>query len=431
MSLQRLWLCAAPRRSAPLRAASHSLQTAWEGSGSAVARDEMDEAQVQSRLDELQLFLCACTGVVGACAREKEELLHAWSKICADLRYLAERAAADWRPGFREVISKATSFRIATPRVSMNKDEREHRCVGCGRLESRNKKVVDLAGPVVHYRNWLEDDVGRFRGCLADFMAQYQAADAAQLCDLGSYALGECCTRKAAIFFQFATLPLLHAYDATVLENEGEEAGSYAASEENVSEALRLLDDLKRCLTDDKLKPPPVATDALFWERVDEARAEAAGADEERRLYDALERGERCCRDGVDASRVEVSESHVHRKRKRRAVVRDSDDDDGDGGEESDFVVEEEGGDEGAGEDGCFVEVGEEWVEPERVRRRRSPAAMVQGMRARDRVPARRRTVSMLFDLASRLSQEERDDDAALVGNAAATILELMDRALA
>jgi hypothetical protein len=218
--------------------------------------------------------------------------------------------------------------------------------------------------------------------------------------------------RKAAIFFQFATMPLLHAYDATILENEGDEAGAYASNEETVSDAMRSMDDLKRCLTDDKLKPPTVATDVLFWKRIDEARAQEAGADEERQVYDALERGERCCRDGVDAE-FETRPSyrrHADRKRKRRVVVSDSEGED-------DFVVDDEGGEEEAA--------------PERLPSRQPPAEVVQGMRARDRVPARRRTVSMLFDLASRLSREERDDDAALAGNAAATILELMDRALA
>ena len=251
-------------------------------------RDKMSEMQVQSRLDDLQLFLHACTGTAEAAELDQGDVDYAWKKTCADLRYLAERAAADWKPGFRDVISKATSFRVATPRAPLKKNTLEHRCVGCGRLESRNKKVVDLAGPAVHYKEWLEHDLGKFRASVADFMEKYEADGGEKLCDSGSYPLGQCCTRKAAIFFQFATMPLLHAYDATVLENEDEEACLYASSEEVVSDALRSLDNLKRCLTDDKLKPPAVATDALFWERVDKARAHEAGEDQESELYNAL-----------------------------------------------------------------------------------------------------------------------------------------------
>ena len=375
----------------------------------------------------------------------------AWAlnKGCQDARYFAKQAAARWTPEFLNAISHATSMRVAKPPAPLHKGD-GHRCMACGRPEQTNALVLDLAGPRREYADtWLGGDARTLADAFEAFMDDYEASKkeagrvVAQLMpvDMGSYALGACCLRKAQLFFWFSTLPLLHVYDAAAVaaDCDEKEIETYVyATDELAEEHEDRMDSLRACLVDDRRAVPVVPSDRAFWSLVDRGRRSAAEglvAEEaaSATLRAALLRGKDTLRG--KASEGEQSEVEVE-------VV------DGQAASESDDVEDEE--EEEEDDDEAFVPNGAQ----RGAKRRRvvrddgddappsdppppPPPSMftarqyAQHQRRADRIPARRETVRRLYDLAARLSQEapSRLEDSVLVGQAAATIVELAEKA--
>lgn len=409
---------------------------------------------------------------------------HAFSKTCRDLAYYSKRAAALWKPPFLEVLGHATSLRVRRPSAPLAKAAGLNRCMACGRPEHRNLNVLDLAGPRVAYEAaWLCESAGPFAEHFDEFLKEYRrmgweegfvdnraSGCKAHCCDLGSYAVGRCCERKAALFFHHATLPLLHAFDARA---EYEALGQKSAREraeyvyttpEQVAELERTLDALKACLVDEGRAVPRVPADVDFWEEIDEARRAAGDERKQLRAALAVARSHLTVAGGAEAEGAEADDAE--------AEADDAEADDAEAAEEADaaegardseaedaesdmagshmgsFVVEDgpSSATRGAkrGRRVCESESDDDddhgRAAPPRARRPASAprvpsgfsaASFVQGQRCRDRIPARRDAVRKLYELAARLSQEHpaRLDDAALCGHAAATIAELAERA--
>lgn len=323
-----------------------------------------------------KLFARACAGSRGAAEQR------AFVQVCADLRVLSEQAAAAWTPGFRRALADATSFRVVRERadaLAALKEPGEHRCAACGRPEWRGRATLDLGGPEVSSGCWISGDLELFHERLQGFFDCYDGGLRAN--DLGSYALGACCQRKAKLFFWLATLPLLHGYDSAVLARDRGSSWEYAG-EELALQLSEELQALREAVADESARVEDPPQDANFWKDLDARRA-AAGDSLERLLL----RGQLRCGGGGPA----VGAGSAGGKRRRRAVVRS--DSEGDSG-----------GDSG-GEGGSESE------------RERGSGSQEGGSQEGGSLASR------MFGLAARLAAGGKREDAALAGEAAAALL--------
>jgi hypothetical protein len=455
---------------------------------------------LRSRDDELAAFLRLCEKIakghklpLDATRYEPEDVdrpgdfgeeafeAYVFNKMCGDAAYYAKQAAAAWRPQFLDIIGRATSLRVRRPSAPLSKAAGEHTCMGCGRKEHRNMNVLDLGAPCVHYESaWLGGSAEPLRKTFDAFYKEYYSMGwekearsfehrhlgeiHVHCCDLGSFALGSCCERKAQLFFHYSTLPLLHVFDARAeYETLGQKsartrAEHVYATEEEVAELSGTLTSLKDCLVNDRRAVPKVPTDAAFWGEIDRTRREIK--DERQQLRASLavgwnemgiepsdddEQGDR----GNESDDSSFSSSSSSSSSSSRAGSRAEDAD----GDLHGFVVpdapasptrgakrkrsmvcrsdDEEAPSAPSAPSASSAPAGPGGAAPQRLPSCFSAASYVQGQRRLDRLPARRDTVRKLYELAARLSQEQpsRMEDAALCGQAAATIAELAERA--
>lgn len=381
---------------------------------------------------------------------------YAFSTFNSKMRVHAAQAAAGWKADFREVVDRATSMRERKP--PLNKEAwAPGTCMGCGRREHLNAMVLDLAGPEVKSKRWSESDPSEVRSTWKDFHGRYAKAFAhdpcawggARVMDMGTYALGVCCHRKAKLYFSLATQTLLHVYDAHHVHRDAEEEdqaeGYLYATKDEAAALVKNVDALVACLTDERRAVPKVATDTAFWERVDVARqrnsTHGISLEITQNAINAAEENMgrtltswRFDEDEEDAASDAEDEEEVTGQGNLRGFVEEE--------EEEEMgpppkgqrvrkrrrsVVDEEEDEEGEEEE----EQHEQPAAEQSARRLPSMVAVerfVAHQRRQDAVPARRETVTKLYALAARLSQElpDRAEDAAIASQAAMTISALM-----
>ena len=235
----------------------------------------------------------------------------------------------------------------------------------------------------------------------------------------------------------------------------------YLYATDDQAETLELqLAMLKRCVASEVTPVPAVPTDIDFWRVVSGIRNAVAGSSSAARLQLGLSTAKReMGEDDADeaphahARAWDEAQGSVHGE---AFVVADDEQEDEDGEDDEEEVEAEAEEEEEVEEE--EEEEEEEDLQPSRFKRKRvvsddeavdQPATQIQpqprapvvfsasryvkSQRRLDRVPARRETIAKLYILASKLASEEpsRLEDAALVGQAAATLSELAELAAA
>lgn len=265
------------------------------------------------------------------------------------LRVLRRQAAAGWQPEFTALLNRCHSIRVSSANLQEKEDLRtkKMKCMACGRLEHRCPYVLDMVGPFnsdaftsgptsVLQSAWNEF-IDRYETlCDSDFVKSTRR-NILPKHDLGQYAIGATCLRKAELYFLINTVILEACYEANISVQEdktGSEKDStrwFYALQNNAIGLIEKMRGLELAVADEKRPVPEWNVDENMWRTMDEARRKAAGGDEEK-LLELL-------RSGAEAALTVYKDN---KEEKRRLEQEGDEDEDVLGGGEEDEEDEEE-----------------------------------------------------------------------------------------
>jgi hypothetical protein len=228
------------------------------------------------------------------------------------VRTLKREAAAQWRSEFTKLIERCHSltFQKVGSYAKEGVRPEKMRCMACGRQEKCCPYVLRMVGPFdfMDYTgegsNLTRDD-GRMKalekvGNIRTFMEEYAeilqsrnsdpTPGVLPQWDMGDYAIGNTCFRKAILFYLTNTLLLEEAFSAFVKSSDAgvlDEAPSLNntwvhATPVSALALLRKLDKLQLAIGNPRKAPPRLVTDDEMWTTVSQVRKAASSNDKVR-----------------------------------------------------------------------------------------------------------------------------------------------------
>ena len=280
------------------------------------------------------------------------------------IKVLKLQAAAGWKPRFQAMLDQAHS--ICIEEISYPEKEavrtKKMRCMACGRWEKRCKYGLNAVG------TFLADDFNckgasqvmpaweKFRRHYEELLEGPPVSGRLLSDDMGLYAIGETCMRKAQVYYQLNTLLLNEVFEAYYKAKGGDLLGNewVHASENQAKVFLERFQYLQACTADEKRSVPSWGTDKVLWEKVEQVRCDAAQGNDDLMGKLLRKRAESFvgeCESEDSGSDAEPEITRYSGTRKRAPVLEESE-------EESDSESESDGLDE------FIVEDGEEEEEP-------------------------------------------------------------------
>jgi hypothetical protein len=228
------------------------------------------------------------------------------------VRTLKREAAAQWRNEFTRLLESCHSLTFQKIGSHAKEDVRAKKmhCMACGRQEKRCPYVLRMVGPF-NFKDYTGEgsNLTRESGCIEavekignirKFMDEYtkilQSRDkspspgALPPWDMGDYAIGNTCFRKAILFYLTNTLLLEEAFSASVKSSESgllDEAPSLNgtwrhATPFSADALLGKLEKLQLAIGNPMRSPPSIDTDEEMWTTVSQVRKHVSSNDRER-----------------------------------------------------------------------------------------------------------------------------------------------------
>lgn len=228
------------------------------------------------------------------------------------VRTLKREAAAQWRNEFTRLLESCHSLTFQKIGSHAKEDVRSKKmhCMACGRQEKRCPYVLRMVGPF-NFKDYTGEgsNLTRESGCfeaveklgnIRKFMDEYtkilqsrnkgHPPGALPPWDMGDYAIGNTCFRKAILFYLTNTLLLEEAFAASVKSSEAglqEEAPSLNgtwlhATPLSAKALLRKLETLQLAIGNPRKHPPRLETDNEMWTTVSRVRSLASSNDRAR-----------------------------------------------------------------------------------------------------------------------------------------------------
>lgn len=378
-----------------------------------------------------------------------DESIDAFEKLSSKVRYVVPRASAGWRPGFNSVLRCSHSMRVE--KVSRDQKEAARAysgiCMACGRKEQNCNYVIDLAGNF-DLKEWTSDAQGltaSYKRFVEEYCGVFEESwnpkngGGLPAVDKGRFVVGSTCLRKAKLTFQAQTLLLEACYSAERQIEERREQKKpindselYTATNRAAERFVAAQDSIELAVADERRAVPDLLIDESFWERIDEARTNSFGDESD------------FCAAIRERSEASMSSSHHAQEARNEGdeengSVVESDEEEGD--EESDQdvmhgsrgkrqrtcrVVHDDDLQETSAEASSSTDVGA--PQGRESNRLISVSGMVGKRRAEGSLSSRRDAMLALMELQLSLAREGRLAQAAVCGNAAMTISELLDR---
>jgi hypothetical protein len=275
------------------------------------------------------------------------------------IKVLKLQAAAGWKPRFQAMLDQAHS--ICIEEISYPEKEavrtKKMRCMACGRWEKRCKYGLNAVG------TFPADDfnckgASQLMPAWNDFRLNYEQTlsydvESGKLHpnDMGLHSIGETCMRKAQVYYQLNTLLLNEVFEAYYKAQGEDLLGNewVHASEKQAQVFLERFQYLQACAADEKRSVPSWGTDKVLWEKVEQARCDAAQGNEAlmgKLLRKRAESFVGVCESEDSGSDAEPEITRASGTRKRPSVLEESEESEESGSEsESDgldeFIVED------------------------------------------------------------------------------------------
>jgi hypothetical protein len=268
----------------------------------------------QVALAVLDLCEHAARGATGGLLGSEDGAFMAVSTLnyMSRVRTLKREAAAQWRNEFTRLLESCHSLTFQKIGSHAKEDVRSKKmhCMACGRQEKRCPYVLRMVGPF-NFKDYTGEgsNLTRESGCIEavekignirKFMEEYtkilqsrdknQTPGALPPWDMGDYAIGNTCFRKAILFYLTNTLLLEEAFAASVKSREAgllDEAPSLNgtwmhATPLSANALLRKLEKLQLAIGNPRKQPPSLEIDDEMWTTVSQVRRRVSSNDRAR-----------------------------------------------------------------------------------------------------------------------------------------------------
>lgn len=218
-------------------------------------------------------------------------------KLTNTLRYLSERAGAQWSHSFNKLFSHVHSMNVCPTDMSTKQSKRQKKwkCDACGRYETGCRHELNLAGSLsFNPKNWWKgvcSNVDAWKSFDKEY-TELSNATSMNKQDFGTVFVGKTCLRKAKLQFQVNTfvLELYYMTQQDLLKHghrfrphsDDEHAAQYAAEMKRMRKIAqkmdKLLSSIESAIGSEGIVPPVVEEDHDLWKRIKRLRTTFAFA---------------------------------------------------------------------------------------------------------------------------------------------------------
>lgn len=220
----------------------------------------------------------------------------------ARLRTLKMEAAAGWGNGFEKMLERCHSITIEPSDYQEKEGVRtkKMKCMACGRWEHCCRFMLSGIGP---FESTQWSNVKKYHDLLRpwkDFLDSYLSVCSDEYVsrtrigrlpneDMGAYAIGKTCMRKAQLYYMANTFILESCYSAyqDCLERGSpavEKGAWFHATDQNAAAFVERLDQLELAIADEKRPVPHLFVDQQIWDKIETAREKASADDFDEQL---------------------------------------------------------------------------------------------------------------------------------------------------